>query len=112
MRYSIIHHSYPYSPPLCSTAPVQGDLALTEIMHISDILLQYRTENFLTQRQMARLLGVSQVAYHKWESERSRIEMVHYYHIATICEVRLIDLLPEEWQVKLREELGIAPFQT
>lgn len=75
------------------------------MMLISEILIRYRTENSLTQRQMSALLGVSQVAYHKWESGRN-VQLTHYCRIAIVCNMRLIDILPGEWQEKIREELG------
>ncbi|MHA4737560.1 helix-turn-helix domain-containing protein [Dyadobacter sp. MSC1_007] len=78
-------------------------------MCISDVLAYYRNANLLSQRQMAEMLGISQVAYHKWESGRNRVQLVHYCRIATVCRVNLLDILPEEWQEKIREDLGYNP---
>lgn len=78
------------------------------MMHISDVLIRYRAKNSLTQKQMSGLLGISQVAYHKWESGRSKVQMAHYCRIARVCNVRLMDILPEEWREKIWEELGIG----
>jgi transcriptional regulator with XRE-family HTH domain len=78
-------------------------------MCISDVLAYYRNANLLSQKQMAEMLGISQVAYHKWESGRSRVQLAHYCRIATVCRVNLLDILPEEWQEKIREDLGINP---
>ncbi|WP_342086721.1 helix-turn-helix transcriptional regulator [Dyadobacter sp. OTU695] len=76
-------------------------------MIISKLLIDYRMRNALTQKQMSDLLGISQVGYHKWETGSTKVEMEHYCRIATLCEVRLIDLLPREWQEKIREDLGV-----
>ena len=76
-------------------------------MLISQILLRYRTYNKLSQKQMAHLLGVSQVGYYKWEAGTTKIAMEHYCRIATLCDVDLIDMLPRDWQEKLREDLGV-----
>jgi transcriptional regulator with XRE-family HTH domain len=78
-------------------------------MCISDVLAYYRNANLLSQRQMAEMLGISQVAYHKWESGRNGVQLVHYCRIATVCRVNLLDILPEEWQEKIRGDLGINP---
>ncbi len=56
---------------------------------------------------MSDMLGVSQVGYHKWETGTTKIEMEHYCRIATLCEVSLLDLLPRDWQEKIRDELGV-----
>lgn len=76
-------------------------------MVISKILIEYRVQNALTQKQMADFLGVSQVGYHKWETGTTKIEMEHYCRIATLCDMSLMDLLPRDWQEKLREDLGV-----
>jgi transcriptional regulator with XRE-family HTH domain len=76
-------------------------------MLISQILISYRKDNGLSQKQMSNLLGVSQVGYHKWETGTTKIEMEHYCRIATLCDVDLMDLLPREWQEKIRDELGV-----
>ncbi len=56
---------------------------------------------------MSSMLGVSQVGYHKWETGTTKVEMEHYCRIATLCDVDLMDLLPREWQEKIRDELGV-----
>lgn len=76
-------------------------------MRISELLISYRTENLLSQKQMADLLGVSQVGYHKWETGMMKVGLEHYCRIATLCDVSLMDLLPREWQEKIREDLGV-----
>jgi transcriptional regulator with XRE-family HTH domain len=76
-------------------------------MLIPHILISYRTRNGLSQKQMAEMLGVSQVGYHKWETGLTKIEMEHYCRIATLCEVSLMEILPREWQEKIREDLGV-----
>jgi transcriptional regulator with XRE-family HTH domain len=76
-------------------------------MFISQILISYRKANGLSQKQMSDLLGISQVGYHKWENGSTKIEMEHYCRIATLCDVCLMDLLPREWQEKIREDLGV-----
>lgn len=76
-------------------------------MIISQILLNYRLSNALSQKQMSDLLGISQVGYYKWETGATKIEMEHYCCIATLCDVSLMDLLPRDWQEKLREDLGV-----
>ncbi|MGV3604518.1 MAG: helix-turn-helix domain-containing protein [Dyadobacter fermentans] len=76
-------------------------------MLISQILIRYRKDNALSQKQMSDLLGISQVGYHKWETGTNKIEMEHYCRIATLCDVSLVDLLPREWQEKIREDLGV-----
>ncbi|WP_026350977.1 helix-turn-helix domain-containing protein [Dyadobacter beijingensis] len=64
-------------------------------------------QNALSQKQMAALLGISQAGYHKWETGSMGIEMEHYCRIATLCDVSLMDMLPREWQEKIREDLGV-----
>ncbi|WP_353722930.1 helix-turn-helix transcriptional regulator [Dyadobacter sp. 676] len=76
-------------------------------MLVSEILITYRQRNGLTQKQMADLLGISQVGYHKWETGTTKIELEHFCRIATLCDVSLMDLLPRDWQEKIREDLGV-----
>lgn len=70
-------------------------------MSVEEILRRYRIDNNLTQQKMAKLLGVSQVAYHKWESNYTKIPLGRYLIISMVCDVKLQDILPENWQEKI-----------
>ncbi|MEO6620900.1 MAG: helix-turn-helix transcriptional regulator [Dyadobacter sp.] len=73
-------------------------------MSAGELLRRYRLENNLTQQQMANLLGISQAAYHKWESELTKIPIDRYFSISVVCNVKLHDMLPENWQKKINSE--------
>jgi transcriptional regulator with XRE-family HTH domain len=73
-------------------------------MSAEELLRRYRLENNLTQQQMAKLLGVSQAAYHKWESDLTKISLDRYFNISVLCNTKLEDLLPENWREKINEE--------
>ncbi|WP_207509938.1 helix-turn-helix domain-containing protein [Telluribacter humicola] len=70
-------------------------------MPVEDLLRNYRARTRISQSLMAEQLGVSQSTYHKWESGKAPVPLELFPAIATLCQVSLRELLPDEFLKQL-----------
>jgi transcriptional regulator with XRE-family HTH domain len=60
----------------------------------------YRKSN-LSQPELALVLEVSQTTIHNWLSGKNKIPMEFYDRISKLCDIDLVDILPDQWKVLL-----------
>lgn len=66
-------------------------------VYVADVLRAYRKKERYSQEEMAAFFNVSQATYHNWESGKCQIHLKYYPAIAQRCQIRLVDILPDEF---------------
>lgn len=66
-------------------------------LNVVEVLRNYRWKERYSQEEMAQFLNVSQATYHNWESGKFQVHLKHYPVIALRCQIKLTDILPDEF---------------
>lgn len=83
-----------------------------KIMTIENILLNYRRTQKLSQKEVADLIGVSQVTLHNWESGKHQPLGSHLNKIYEICQYEIPSPKSERLEVEyLKKMLDVRDEQ-
>jgi len=70
-------------------------------MTAKEALHHYYNKSGDSQPEIAFKLKVSQSSVHNWLSGKKNIPMESYYVISRLCEIDLMQLLPDDWKSAL-----------
>ena len=70
-------------------------------MTAEEALHTYYKRGKCSQPEIAEQLQVSQASVHNWLSGKKKVPMESYPAVSRLCGVPLLQLLPDEWIVKL-----------
>lgn len=73
-------------------------------MTAEEALQTYYKEGKISQPEIAHMLEVSQTSVHNWISGKNKIPIEFYDRIAKLCNIDLIEILPDGWRILLNKE--------
>ncbi|TKT93592.1 helix-turn-helix transcriptional regulator [Dyadobacter frigoris] len=73
-------------------------------MTAEEALQTYYKKREISQPEIAFMLEVSQTTVHNWLSGKHKIPIEFYDRIAKLCNIDLIEILPEGWRILLDKE--------
>lgn len=67
-------------------------------MTAEEALHMYYKKSGCSQPRIAMMLDTNQSSVHNWLSGKKKVPMEYYCAVARLCEVGLLQLLPEDWR--------------